>query len=443
LLAATSLNANGFLFTRASPGNIAEPTQKAIILYDQGREDLILQAKYEGPARDFGWLIPVPGLPEVRQGAMDCFHDLSRLTQEPLWPEEFDERSLLSSDGGASRIKAVEIKTIGAFQVAVFSPQETTSLAKWLATRKFILPKAQQPLLDRYFTNHWYFVAAKVNPNGKGFVLEPGRRTKSPTPPSAGLGRVSGELPPLIISFSSAKCVFPLALSAVTAKKSEVRVFVLSNEPVMGRAIFEKQFQACCREQTEWIRQRPAREKEWYDTPKREQAQLLEYETKMRQFHRPSAFSDPADPQPPLEVMLSLRPKSAPLGPFSETDEDFLGGLDLVKVRETGAKDLPACAMQLPRLIGKSWWLSIQAENFEPEEMCDLEFEPALPMFAEKLHSNEGRILAHWLLPRFGARAVPLVLAGLSNSDLAERRAAASAMARMADPRLVTPWRVC
>jgi HEAT repeat protein len=42
-------------------------------------------------------------------------------------------------------------------------------------------------------------------------------------------------------------------------------------------------------------------------------------------------------------------------------------------------------------------------------------------------------------LPQFGARAVPLVLAGLSSSELAERRMAASAMAQMADPRLVAP----
>jgi hypothetical protein len=42
--------------------DINEPTQKAILLHDKGREDLVLQVKYEGPAQDFGWLIPVPGL---------------------------------------------------------------------------------------------------------------------------------------------------------------------------------------------------------------------------------------------------------------------------------------------------------------------------------------------------------------------------------------------
>src|SRR5712692_4229751 len=71
-----------FVFRWNKQKDINEPTQKAIILHDQNREDLILQVKYEGPAEDFGWLIPVPGQPEVRKGSMQPFYELSRLTQE-------------------------------------------------------------------------------------------------------------------------------------------------------------------------------------------------------------------------------------------------------------------------------------------------------------------------------------------------------------------------
>src|SRR5208282_6370518 len=64
--------------------DINEPTQKAILVYDAGREDLILQVKYEGPVDEFGWLILVPGLPTVQEGSMKCFYELSRYTQK-LW----------------------------------------------------------------------------------------------------------------------------------------------------------------------------------------------------------------------------------------------------------------------------------------------------------------------------------------------------------------------
>src|SRR5437016_6612077 len=59
-----------FVFRWNKKKDINEPTQKAIIFHHQAREDLILQVKYEGPAEDFGWLIPVPGRPEVRKGSM-------------------------------------------------------------------------------------------------------------------------------------------------------------------------------------------------------------------------------------------------------------------------------------------------------------------------------------------------------------------------------------
>jgi Uncharacterized protein conserved in bacteria (DUF2330) len=61
--------------------DINEPTQKAILVYDAGREDLILQVKYEGPVDEFGWLIPVPSPPAVQKGSMKCFYELSQYTQ--------------------------------------------------------------------------------------------------------------------------------------------------------------------------------------------------------------------------------------------------------------------------------------------------------------------------------------------------------------------------
>src|SRR6476646_9860260 len=83
IFAGQSAFADGcFVFRWNKQKDINEPTQKAVVLHDQGREDLILQVKYEGPAEDFGWLIPVPGQPEVRKGSMQPFYELSRLTQE-------------------------------------------------------------------------------------------------------------------------------------------------------------------------------------------------------------------------------------------------------------------------------------------------------------------------------------------------------------------------
>jgi hypothetical protein len=69
--------------------DINEPTQKAILVYDNGREDLILQVKYEGPVEKFGWLIPVPTRPRIQEGSMKCFYELSQFTQRHFeWPSQ-------------------------------------------------------------------------------------------------------------------------------------------------------------------------------------------------------------------------------------------------------------------------------------------------------------------------------------------------------------------
>ena len=47
--------------------DINEPTQKAIIVYDQGQEDLVLQVKYEGPLDEFGWLVRFPASQPCRK----------------------------------------------------------------------------------------------------------------------------------------------------------------------------------------------------------------------------------------------------------------------------------------------------------------------------------------------------------------------------------------
>ena len=73
-----------FVFKWDKRIDINEPTQKAVILHDAGREDMLLQVKYEGPLQEFGWLVPVPSVPKVGRGSMDASYELSELTQRHI-----------------------------------------------------------------------------------------------------------------------------------------------------------------------------------------------------------------------------------------------------------------------------------------------------------------------------------------------------------------------
>src|SRR5215510_4222272 len=109
-----------FVFKWNKAIDINEPTQKAIIVFDEGREDILLQVKYEGPLQEFGWLIPVPTLPKVERGSMKPFYELSLLTQRHFG--EGDAMALgikQGTGGGAEPVKVIEINTVGAYEVAI------------------------------------------------------------------------------------------------------------------------------------------------------------------------------------------------------------------------------------------------------------------------------------------------------------------------------------
>jgi HEAT repeat protein len=405
-----------FVFTWNKQIDINEPTQKAIILYDQGREDLVLQVKYEGPAEEFGWLVPVPGLPDVKKGSMDCFYELSKLTQEISARENH-----LSTRGAIDHkdddaVHVIEIKTVGAYDVAVLSAGTGGKLTQWLDANGFKFPKEKQEVLDDYIKKNWYFVAAKIDPHQAGFTTSK--------------QLASGELAPLVISFDSEKCVYPLRISSVNGKPSEISLYVLSQEPLMSRAIFDKRYASYARAQEEWVKQAPERVKKRKDAMDRQRQKM---DDRMRS--KPGPFDDPNDLRPANERRSIGIPAS--LG-FDESSRDYPGrpGEEpLVFGLEAGPTNLVACSKVLPRLAGKSWWVIKQVQTFAPEEMQDLEFEPVLPILASKLRDPASRGVAS-CLPQFGSRAVSIIVASAKSSDPVEQHAVADALGMVKAPEL-------
>ena len=410
-----------FVFTWDKQIDINEPTQKAIILYDQGREDLVLQVKYEGPAKEFGWLVPVPSLPEVKKGSMDCFYELSQLTQERSahlraggW-ERSGGRGRQEDDG----VKVIKVKTVGAYDVAVLSARTGGKLTQWLDANGFKFPRDKQDVLDDYIKKNWYFIAAKIDPKHDGF--------------STSNQLASGELAPLVISFDSEKCVYPLRISSVNGKPSEISLYVLSQEPLMSSVIFGKKYASYSHAQEEWIKQTPERVKQQQDAMDRQRQKLDD-----RIRSKPSPFDDPDDPQPPST--MTRESLGIPRHPgLDDWDRDYPGQPGegpLVLGLQAGPTSLVASTKALPRLAGKSWWVTKQVQTFTPEEMQDLEFEPVLPILASKLHERAGRGAAS-SLQQFGSLAMPIIVGSAKSSDPVERHSVADALGMVKAPELI------
>ncbi|MCX6880577.1 MAG: DUF2330 domain-containing protein [Verrucomicrobia bacterium] len=209
LLASRQARADGcYVWKWNKDADIREPAQKAIILYDGEREDLILQVKFEGSVTAFGWLIPVPGLPEISPASMDSFYELSRLTQH---------QSELGSGRAdkQSGLQVLEYKTVGAYQTATLSATDGHELKAWLKANDFNWPDQGDRILDHYIGKMWYFVAVRINAEG---VAAPDIKDKLQT----------GELHPLRISFNTKECIYPLKISSLNRGESKIHIYMIS-----------------------------------------------------------------------------------------------------------------------------------------------------------------------------------------------------------------------
>ena len=108
--------------------------------HDAGREDRILQVRYEGPANQFGWLIPVPNRPEVAVASMGGFYELSRFTQEYVHGRE-QWRGALTAGPPAPvpAVTIVEYQTVGDYDVALLATESADSLTAWLDINHFAI----------------------------------------------------------------------------------------------------------------------------------------------------------------------------------------------------------------------------------------------------------------------------------------------------------------
>jgi len=389
VLAATAFNlhADGCFvaqkFVWDKQKDINEPTQKAIIAYDSGHEELILQVKYDGPLDEFGWLIPVPNLPTVKKGSMECFYELSKFTQkrERAGLESMTMGMSSGAYGKAAEeppVTVVEVKTVGAYNIAVLSTKDSGALQSWLKTNDFTFHTEATDVIDSYVKRGWYFIAVKIN-------LEHGSLdTKAEK-------LASGELNPLQITFASERCVFPLKISSLNHTPSEVQVYVLSPEPLVEKASFEKDQAANYQYRTNMI----ARRAESVERMRKMRAEMAARVGGM------SPRLEPTYPEP--DNQLASR---------SEIDSS-----KLVQYATVGRKDIPVCSRGIALLgKGKEWWLMKRTWTFQPEEMRDLEFDPAVPVFTAALADNEGAFAAASLL-QLGTNGCPALIAAIQNTN--------------------------
>ncbi len=206
-LPGAALACGGLFCNNNQPVNQA--AERILFAKDGQTVHMHVQLRYQGPAQDFGWLLPVPKDVEVGLGTEALFAQLDanfgpqfRLTTEfgddcaqPLAGPRASE-----ADGGATGnsadegVNVLSREAVGPYDTVVLTAESVQDLRDWLDTNEFQIPEGTDPLLKPYVEAKAAFVALKLLP-----------------------GTDEGDVQPVALTFSAQQPVVPIVPTAVAA----------------------------------------------------------------------------------------------------------------------------------------------------------------------------------------------------------------------------------
>lgn len=220
---------------------VSSPHQKAVIIQpDPATEILLLQTTYQGPAAEFAWVIPVPGLPaeedvfRVGEGIIPWILDEtapqvhSQITvQKTAGLDALGygvagmtvDDAMAPPPGGMEGIAdAVTVHArmeVGDYDAAVLSSRRADALTTWLRENGYHIPDGSDDVVAHYVGKGWYFVALKVLPK------------------LAADHPVMTDMHPIGIRFRTDRLVFPLRISRLSAPpNTAIALVMLAGGPI-------------------------------------------------------------------------------------------------------------------------------------------------------------------------------------------------------------------
>ncbi len=231
------------------------PSQRAIIVYRQGAEKLVIESALEGEGTEFGWLLPVPSEPtEIKAVSRGMLESLS-LTLQPeivsrpmfdigasfIWllvvvvlsltyilSQEFRTTlyilvliiaaflvafffgSHLGVTIEAAGDLVADIQDIGSYQIVTLKADDANDLNEWLTTNGYAgLSSKEAGIISDYIAAKWHFIAAKLKRDGSGL----------------------SKPHPVAVTFESEQCIYPMRLTSAVGNDVYVELFVVASNP--------------------------------------------------------------------------------------------------------------------------------------------------------------------------------------------------------------------
>ncbi len=211
---------------------IVQAGERILFGMKDGEVTAHIQVQYSGAASDFGWLLPMPSVPEMELGSDELFAQLTAQTQPkyrldreylgncPFDPNRFgqgggapsnDSAGGESGEGGGSPL--VLRDTLGPYDYAVLRADAKQPMLDWLDENGFFVPAGTEDVVDTYIKPGAFFLALKLQS-----------------------GEDAGDIQPVVLKYQSDLPMIPIILTSVAADPDMgVQVWVLGDDRAIPR----------------------------------------------------------------------------------------------------------------------------------------------------------------------------------------------------------------
>jgi len=180
--------------------------EKMIFSISQDQTTLYDEIEYSGSPKDFAWVLPVKGTVTVGLSADILFQTINALTATVITSpptgcpppptcgggggggclaggsSSASAPSDFAADGGAAlgghgAVTVTSQKQVGPYETVQLHSTDGSALTDWLAAHKYVLSKADAPVIAAYVADHFDFLALRLAPGEGVHAMQPVRVT--------------------------------------------------------------------------------------------------------------------------------------------------------------------------------------------------------------------------------------------------------------------------
>lgn len=190
--------------------------ETVIIVWDaaKGVQHFIRQANFDTKAKDFGFIVPTPSVPDFGVADPFAFQRLEMLL--PIPPNTDTAAAAGGAPAAKKSAQVLKTERVGDYEAKVVKATDGEAMSAWLKENGFVSRAPMTEWLDHYSKKGWVFTALK-------YVAKPGEVTNTKA---------------LRLSFKTDKPHYPYKMPSDAFKPGWVRplrLYFVSNGPIKSQ----------------------------------------------------------------------------------------------------------------------------------------------------------------------------------------------------------------